>query len=978
MNTTFSFLLFVSVLAGLLIGPLWLTQRWLQRQIAANYFLHLTITYLLLLMPLLWWWPAQQSVRTQAEVAASQVSETNKANRDLDAVANVPTEFVANELPTADSESSAAFQLSSAAPSFATLSEANSREATKSTDGIASAKVDNAGSPHAIELSISRMLQNCERAPVGRYLWLAWLIGIVLSLVRLAMGLLRCRQLVQRCRPNVDAGWHQTAETVAQRLKMTKLPVLCYSNEVGSPVVLRWPKPVVLLPESMSTANASERMATLLHEFAHLRYRHHWHHMAAGCLQTLYWFHPFVHWLQNSLAAAMEEWTDNVALDSISANDYAQSLLNVAVHRRRTALPLACGMLDGRMDLEKRIARLLNHGRNTSYRLNRRLLTFGCVTAFGISWAATLLAAAMQTAPSSESVSTSFADWERSPGNEQEKDDASSLPNQDNSTVLADFLPDATRAFVEFRHIPEKMPSPTNRGEMISRSAWIKSQVHRYLGVPYGELAGTLEQTFDVMVEQTQGRICVAVVDSARQKNLAGQKCLAFVSDAYSEQAAGELWQEMLAVAKPAVQGMASEIRGPVLMWSYHPTHFSIDSILPAQRLRTARMFGQAITKADEPTLVWYRDAKWLSSRDNSFAFQHLLGLLFRVNGNVDPRFPFKELASTCGSVQFPLDGPESLTYRTLVELQQSQRMSTRPPGVLIMSQFENMNLNVVPDWVPRNATFYASFGWDLGQLDSLLDALVKISNFTESVLESIRDDPNGPGVDLRNDFFPKIGKQWHAFTIANSESTDKTSAVLAVNVSDEDAVKSVLERLFKNDSECRRFESMDCVFWELAGNDASNIPVTCLTVAHGHLFVADCPGEMLADVISAKHANDRLASSNIVRQLEQVLPTKPLAIRSFASTGDGLQPPFRIGGDAEVRLQSSVLTPTAAPTVTSSVSSLLPEAWCGFLWRPYYGQPVARPAAVPDGPSVMSVETIDDGWLIEGAVLRMDPKPSE
>ncbi|MCA9198949.1 MAG: M56 family metallopeptidase, partial [Planctomycetales bacterium] len=592
MITTFSFLLFASVLVTVLIGPLWLTRRLLQRHIAANYFLHLTITYLLLLTPLLWWWPADG----KTQLAGSENEESTAAvelasDVDHSDAVDSPLQLPANETTTSVPEAATPLQ-----PSFATLSEANLPETTGSAENVSTAEESIVGSPRGILSFCSRILEQWKSVTWGRYVLLVWLIGVGLSLLRLSTGLLRCWRLVQRCRPNGDDDWNQTAEAVLQRLKMTKRPVLCYSNEVGSPVVLRWPMSVVLLPESLSTAGASERMATLLHEFAHLRYRHHWHHLAARCLQTLYWFHPFVHWLQPSLAAAMEEWTDNVALDSISANDYAQSLLNVAVHRRRTALMLACGMHDGRMDLEKRIVRLLNHGRNTSYRLNRRMLTFGCVTAFGISWAATMLAAAMQTSPSSEPAPTSFADWERSPGNEQEKDDASSLPNQDNSTVLADFLPEATRAFVEFRHIPEKMPSPTNRGEMISRSAWIKSQVHRYLGVPYGELAGTLEQTFDVMVDQTQGRICVAVVNVARQKNRAGQKCLAFVCDAHSVQAAGKLWQEMLAVAEPAVQGMASEIRGPVLMWSYHPTHFSIDSILPAQRLRTARMFGQATT----------------------------------------------------------------------------------------------------------------------------------------------------------------------------------------------------------------------------------------------------------------------------------------------------------------------------------------------------------------------------------------------
>jgi hypothetical protein len=124
---------------------------------------------------------------------------------------------------------------------------------------------------------------------------------------------------------------------------------------------------IVLLPDSLLSADADARLAVLAHEHAHLDRGDVWTLHAVNLLQLTAWIQPAFWHLKRRLRLDQDLLADAEAVRSTSmpADAYATSLLSIARSAaRRPLLPLLPGLgaLDGRpSSLARRITMLLDH-----------------------------------------------------------------------------------------------------------------------------------------------------------------------------------------------------------------------------------------------------------------------------------------------------------------------------------------------------------------------------------------------------------------------------------------------------------------------------------------------------------------------------------------------------------------------------------------------------------------------------------------
>jgi beta-lactamase regulating signal transducer with metallopeptidase domain len=156
--------------------------------------------------------------------------------------------------------------------------------------------------------------------------WLVgvWAVGALVSLVPLALGLVRLGRL------------KSTA------IRDRAAPNLLHSDRVSGPLTWGLVRPVILLPHAAEGWPPAQRAAAMAHERAHIRRRDWAVHLAVWCICALFWFHPLAWLARRALAQEAEHAADDAVLaEGVRPSDYASLLITLA---HPSARSVALGM----------------------------------------------------------------------------------------------------------------------------------------------------------------------------------------------------------------------------------------------------------------------------------------------------------------------------------------------------------------------------------------------------------------------------------------------------------------------------------------------------------------------------------------------------------------------------------------------------------------------------------------------------------
>lgn len=231
---------------------------------------------------------------------------------------------------------------------------------------------------------------------------LIWALGFAAVLLAWYVRWRHAAKVLQRAVPAEDRREADILRRIENNTNARTRTRFLISSDLMEPGVFGIFRPVLLWPAQLSGRLEDAHLeAILAHEAAHVHRRDNLTALMHMAVEAIFWFHPFVWWIERRMLEERERACDEAVLQSGSrAEIYADSLLKVS--RFCAELPLPCVSGFTGADLSKRIRSIMSHrfkdiGRGK--RLLLAVLAMGAVAgpvAFGFMQKAPLIGQILQ------------------------------------------------------------------------------------------------------------------------------------------------------------------------------------------------------------------------------------------------------------------------------------------------------------------------------------------------------------------------------------------------------------------------------------------------------------------------------------------------------------------------------------------------------------------------------------------------------
>lgn len=310
------------------------------------------------------------------------------------------------------------------------------------------------------------------------------------------------------------------------------------------------------------------------------------------------------------------------------------------------------------------------------------------------------------------------------------------------------------------------------------------------------------------------------------------------------------------------------------------------------------------------------------------------------------------------------------------------------------------------PAWVPRDVATCTSFNFDLHTafkvMNSLVDEMVGEKGVCNDVMDSLRDDPDGPLVDIEKDLVANLGTRITIISDVELPIGPKSERkVLAVETTNEQVVATAIGKLLHAERDAKQYEFQGYTIWELV-DCQSDVPkleietpgavmrhsesegilhhddcndrflsTTAICVANGNVYLASHKA-LLEKVLQQAGRTDGLSTSDdyqLIAKQATPLGVGPLSFRLFSRTDQEFMPTYEL-----IRTGQMPQSQTILGKFLNSMSADARD-----------GQPRKQKidgSQLPDfttiqrylGPAGMFVTGVDDGWLCVGMMLAPQP----
>jgi bla regulator protein blaR1 len=228
------------------------------------------------------------------------------------------------------------------------------------------------------ELNTQSFLQRAE-AWLPAALVLIWALGIAAVLLAWFVRWRQVSKMLQRSVPADERREVEILRRIENNTKVRTQTRFLISSDLMEPGVFGIFRPVLLWPAQLSDRLEDAHLeAILAHEVAHVQRRDNLTALIHMVVEAIFWFHPFVWWIEHRMLEERERACDEAAVQlGGQADIYADSLLRVSRFCAELPLPCVSGITGA--DLSKRI-RSIMASRFTDLGIGKRLMLSALAT----------------------------------------------------------------------------------------------------------------------------------------------------------------------------------------------------------------------------------------------------------------------------------------------------------------------------------------------------------------------------------------------------------------------------------------------------------------------------------------------------------------------------------------------------------------------------------------------------------------------
>jgi hypothetical protein len=307
----------------------------------------------------------------------------------------------------------------------------------------------------------------------------------------------------------------------------------------------------------------------------------------------------------------------------------------------------------------------------------------------------------------------------------------------------------------------------------------------------------------------------------------------------------------------------------------------------------------------------------------------------------------FTVIQGVGGYLNFSADGCD-LVHRTMVyapPLPGHENSADKYELAARLLKFPTSSDLEPQSWVPRHVATYNTFNLDIktafAAVGPLVDEIAAEKGVFHDVLDSLKNDPQGPQVDIEKDLIGNLGTRVSIVTDYQLPIGPKSERLLvAVETANESMVAETVAKTMKGDACRREFEGH--VIWEIvdeecavpdvkiedsgainradredvasADKKAKDHPLmqnAAVTVAFGHLFVASNLG-FLETILHQAGKSDGLASCAdyrlVANQIKALGGSSDMSFRLFSRTDEEYRPTYELIRTGQMPKSESVL----------------------------------------------------------------------
>ena len=191
---------------------------------------------------------------------------------------------------------------------------------------------------------------------------LFWSAGVCVLSLRMMICWIRTQRVKAKGVQIESVVYENSLSILCHRLGIRKSVRLCQTEDVDTPSVIGWIRPVILLPASaMSGLTPDQMSAVLAHELAHIRRHDYLVNLFQSVVEILLFYHPIVWWISTEIRKERENCCDDLAISVCSSRrSYIEALLELETQRGEASLAMAANA----GSLIQRVSRLLGKSRS--------------------------------------------------------------------------------------------------------------------------------------------------------------------------------------------------------------------------------------------------------------------------------------------------------------------------------------------------------------------------------------------------------------------------------------------------------------------------------------------------------------------------------------------------------------------------------------------------------------------------------------